>query len=150
MRVGRALRSLSFLGSVRLRVSSRRRLCSIMSVLTYVRLTASLLRDEHGLAVPDRGWLQLRAASSYALGRSPGIVLDSRFDEPIESAIFVFLLGQPRGIAEAWLLMSVSLRQTRHLPLDLQAFARFTYRRVMYERLSGRSAFGRGRVPQLA
>ena len=150
MRVGRALRSLSFLGSVRLRVSSRRRLCSIMSVLPYVRLTASLLRDEHGLAVPDRGWLQLRAASSYALGRSPGIVLDGRFDEPTEAAIFVFLLGRPRVIAEAWFMMSVSLRQTRHLPLDIQALARFTYRRVMYERLSGRSAFGRGRVPQLA
>ena len=121
-----------------------------MSVLPYIRLTTAILRDEHGLAAPSRGWLQLRAASSYALGRSPGIVLDSRFDEPIESAIFVFLLGQPRVIAEAWLLMSVSLRQTRHLPLDLQALARFTYRRVMYERLSGRSAFGRGRVPQLA
>ena len=117
-----------------------------MSVLPYIWLTAGILRDEHGLAMPDRGWLQLRTASSCALGRTPGIVLDSRFDEPIESAIFVFVLGKPRVVAEAWLLMSVSLRQTRHLPLDMGALGRFVYRKVLYERLSGRQALGRGRA----
>ena len=116
-----------------------------MSVLPYIRLTTAILRDEHGLAAPSRGWLQLRAASSYALGRSPGIVLDGRFDEPTEAAIFVFLLGRSRAIAEAWFLMTVSLRQTRHLPLDLRALARLMDRRRRYARLSGRLAFGHTR-----
>ena len=124
-------------------------LSSTMSVLPYVRLSADILRDEQGLAALDRGWLQLRAASSYALRPSNGTVLDGRFDYQTEAIIFVFLLGQPRAAVEAYFLMSVALRQSRHLPLDLQALARFTCHRTVYERLSGRSAFGRGRVPQL-
>ena len=60
--------------------------------------------------------------------------------------ILRFLRGAPRCVAEAWATMSVSLRQTRHLPLDMGALGRFVYRKVLYERLSGRQALGRGRA----